>query len=208
MANITSIRRWGDDLHIHTDNGKTIICRGVSSTTWLGNGSLIELDPGADPGPVDPNPNPNPGDPSSIAQSAANWMTSRLGKFAYSQVNPGRLDPDNSGYGDCSSVIYRAYLTYGVMVGTWTGDMVHYGTQIVPPTPASGWAGVQHLVKVGDCILYSWYSNSIGTYDHVDMLLGGDSCVGHGGPDAGPKMQQVSRQLSWSPSTFEIRRYA
>ena len=117
-------------------------------------------------------------------------MYDRQYKFSYLQA-PGRLNPDQSGFGDCSSTIYRAYMdTVGINPGTWTGDQYNRGTEVVRgyghPTPAQ-------IAKMttADMIVISWGGGYPHT-DHVEMYTGdGSHTIGHGGPRKGPHINSI-----------------
>ena len=132
------------------------------------------------------------------------WMTDRLDKFAYSQA-PGRLNPDKYGYGDCSSTCYRAYYdSYGINVGTWTGEQAERGRLVT-----SGYGAMTEsqaeMLKPGDLVII-WWNSEDSRSDHVEMATGsGFECVGHGGPDNGPDINSLSMLNScWK---WEARRY-
>lgn len=121
------------------------------------------------------------GDPAGVCELYASWE----GKFAYSQED-GRLDPVNSGYGDCSSTIWAAYnQAAGIDVGTWTGDMAGKGTEI-----ASG-SGEIPLDKMApaDLVLMCHYGYDP-SFDHVELYMGDNKLMGHGGPGNGPTWKQ------------------
>ena len=127
-------------------------------------------------------------------------------QFSYGQ-GAGRLDPESSGYGDCSSVIWRAFHDVaGVNTGTWTGDMLNYGTLIA--SGSYGQLPIEEMVP-GDCILIDWPRNGhTSTFDHVELYVGNNTNWGHGGPGNGPHLtsedtrNQGARYLRW-----QIRRY-
>ena len=127
-------------------------------------------------------------------------------QFSYGQ-GAGRLDPESSGYGDCSSTIWRAYHDVtGVNTGTWTGDMLNHGTLIA--SGSYGQLPIEQMVA-GDCILIDWPRNGqTSTFDHVELYVGNNTNWGHGGPGNGPHLtsedtrNQGARYLRW-----QIRRY-
>lgn len=126
-------------------------------------------------------------------------------RFAYSQ-GAGRLDPVNSGYGDCSSTVWFAYQQVaGIDVGTWTGAMAGKGTKI-----ASGYSGDGLPIgdmQPADLVLIMWngYNSS---FDHVELYMGNNELWGHGGPDNGPN--QTTADAGNYPRYmyyWEVRRY-
>lgn len=141
---------------------------------------------------------------SEAQQGVWNWMESRIDKFAYAQAE-GRLDPDHSGIGDCSSLCYRAYMDVtGINVGTWTGEQYHTGTEVV-----SGGGRMSDeqlkLTQKGDLCVMTWNSG----YGHVEMLEGWPSPrhIGHGGPDNGPDIGDDIRTYLDDTADWTVRRY-
>lgn len=127
---------------------------------------------------------------------ALQWMISRIGKFGYRQA-PGRMDPDNSGFGDCSSTIYRAYKdTSNTFVGTWTGDQYFRGRDVLGRGSGAMTAAQRAQLRPGDMIVMAWLST--GSYypetDHVDMVVDSNTLIGHGGnPYYGPVKYSIDR---------------
>ena len=129
------------------------------------------------------------GDGSAGAKALA-WMKSRIMKFKYRQA-PGRLNPDQSGFGDCSSTIYRAYMdTSGINPGTWTGDMYNRGAAVIPRGSGRMSSAQQALLKPGDVIVISWGGGYPHT-DHVEMYVGPGQTIGHGGDGPGPHINSI-----------------
>lgn len=127
-------------------------------------------------------------------------------RFAYSQA-PGRLDPETSGYGDCSSTIWYAYQKVaGINVGTWTGDMAGRGTLI-----ASGGATDPlpiDKMQPADLVLIDWPPGGNKDFDHVELYMGNNVLWGHGGPENGPNettadAAEHTRYFAY----WEVRRY-
>jgi cell wall-associated NlpC family hydrolase len=155
-----------------------------------------------------PPPTPSPGGDGSKGAKALQWMMSRIGKFAYRQA-PGRLDPDHTGFGDCSSTVYRAYKdTSGTFVGTWTGDQYFRGRDVMGRGGGAMTAAQRALLKPGDLIVMAW--RSTGSYypetDHVEMVVDSNRLIGHGGnPYYGPVITSIDRLAGtrW----WTVRRY-
>lgn len=138
------------------------------------------------------------------AQLVYKWMYDRQYKFLYRQA-PGRLDPDRSGFTDCSGSIYRAYMDVaGINPGTWTGDQYNRGTQVVRGSGMPSAAQIAQM-RVADMIVMSWddpYPNT----DHVEMYTGdGSHTIGHGGPNRGPHINSIAmlRNAAW----WTVRRH-
>lgn len=156
-----------------------------------------------------PSPTPSPGGGGSTkGAKALQWMMSRIGKFAYRQA-PGRLDPDHTGFGDCSSTVYRAYKdTSGTFVGTWTGDQYFRGRDVMGRGGGAMTAAQRALLRPGDLIVMAW--RSTGSYypetDHVEMVVDSNRLIGHGGnPYYGPVITSIDRLAGtrW----WTVRRY-
>lgn len=155
-----------------------------------------------------PSPSPSPGGDGSKGAKALQWMMSRIGKFAYRQA-PGRLDPDRTGFGDCSSTVYRAYKdTSGTFVGTWTGDQYFRGRDVMGRGGGAMTAAQRAMLRPGDLIVMAW--RSTGSYypetDHVEMVVDSNRLIGHGGnPYYGPVITSIDRLAGtrW----WTVRRY-
>ena len=124
------------------------------------------------------------------------------GRFYYSQEG-GRLDPENSGYGDCSSTIWAAYQkAAGIDCGTWTGDMVTKGQLIAS---GSGELPIEQM-QPADLIIVNHYGYS-DSFDHVEMYLGDNKYAGHGGPGNGPTIKDNARAYGTYEHDWQVRRY-
>jgi len=146
-----------------------------------------------------PAPSPTP------AEQVAAQMLSWVGMFDYSQA-AGRLDPVNTGFGDCSSVVWAAYfLVTGINVGTWTGDQIHNGTLI-----DSGDYGSTNIanLKPADLLLIDWDgAHSFTSAGHVEMFVGNNQLCGHGGPGKGPTIKNGVNSYIANCPNWQIRRY-
>lgn len=124
------------------------------------------------------------------------------GKFDYSQEG-GRLDPVHTGYGDCSSTIWRAYQdAVGVDVGTWTGSMVNLGELVAE---GQGKELPIEIMEPADLIIvnHSYHNPS---YDHVELYLGDNRFMGHGG-GTGPTIKSDARSYGLYEYDWQVRRY-
>jgi len=136
------------------------------------------------------------------AQKVVKLYTSWVGKFAYSQAG-GRLDPLNTGYGDCSSTIWRAYMdALGMDVGGWTGAMVGLGSTVAT---GSGQLPIEKM-ELGDLCLFNW-SGYNPSYDHVELYCGDNVLCGHGGPGNGPTYKNDARSYGTAATDWQVRRY-
>ena len=190
---------WGDGsglLHMSTSNGVVTAYPTGNSRQWVTGANKVSS--GGSPavpgnaGGAAPGGGAVPGgaDAASKRYAVYKWMYDRQYKFTYLQA-PGRLNPDQSGFGDCSSTIYRAYMdTVGINPGTWTGDQYNRGTEVVRgyghPTPAQ-----IGQMTTADMIVISWGGGYPHT-DHVEMYTGdGSHTIGHGGPNRGPHINSI-----------------
>lgn len=195
--------RWihlqGDNIYLH-DGGKVSVFRPTTAQNWVE--SVAKGNPisgGQTEG------GSSSGDATSDQRKVYDLYLSWQGRFAYSQAG-GRLDPLHTGYGDCSSTIWRAYQdALGIDVGTWTGAMKGKGRRV----HASGGTSVDEALKnaqTGDLLLLCWGYDYV-NYDHVEMVTGdGTHCLGHGGPGNGPTLKDMKATMQ-AAATWEIRRY-
>lgn len=188
---------WSDGsgmLHITTSSGTVTAYPTGNSRQWVMGMNTVSSG-GSTPTPGNAGggsgtPPPGSGDAATKRQAVYMWMYNRQYKFAYRQA-PGRLNPDQSGFGDCSSTIYRAYMdTVGINVGTWTGDQYNRGTEIVR---GYGHPTAAQIAKMttADMIVISW-GDPYPSTDHVEMYTGdGKHTIGHGGPGKGPHINSI-----------------
>lgn len=192
------IQLSGDNLYLH-DNGTTRTFLKSAAQNWFETQTAGKPITGGQTGGGTPAPTPS-GSADKVYALYLSWQ----GRFEYSQAG-GRLDPLHTGYGDCSSTIWRAYQdALGIDVGTWTGAMVGKGTQVYHSdrnSVADAIAGSH----AGDLLLLAWSWRNP-SYDHVEMMTGGAQCIGHGGPGKGPVYKDAATQMQGAVM-WEIRRY-
>lgn len=188
---LARVEEWGNVLIAHMADGKQVQC---APTGW---GQYVAGPGGAGtPPPTNTAPGGQNGAPgtgggggalapgtSETRQKLVYWMASRENKFRYSN-GAGRLDPDRSGVGDCSSTCRRAYLDVcGIDIGgnTVAQSANGHGVFVIGWTTAKSVSAQQlALMKPGDLVFYDWGSGRVGV-DHVEMYAGGDLTWGHGG---------------------------
>lgn len=190
---------WSDGsglLHMNTSSGVVTAYPTGNTRQWLTSANKVSSGGSAatpgNAGGAAPGGGAVPGgaDAASKRYAVYKWMYDRQYKFTYLQA-PGRLNPDQSGFGDCSSTIYRAYMdTVGINPGTWTGDQYNRGTEVLRgyghPTPAQ-----IAQMTTADMIVISWGGGYPHT-DHVEMYTGdGSHTIGHGGPNRGPHINSI-----------------
>lgn len=139
-------------------------------------------------------------------QQIADLYKSWVGRFYYSQA-PGRLDPLNTGYGDCSSTIWAAYHQItNINCGTHTGEMINLGTKIID----GRYGDVdESILQPADLLLINWKGDASypNPSSHVEMYVGNGEICGHGGtPYYGPTIKNLHSYISGCP-IWQIRRY-
>lgn len=193
------IQLQGDNL-VHYSGGTASVFVKSSAQTWMYKTSKTK------PGGGQTGGGSSSGSSSEDAARVVEWLRSRIGKYAYSQ-GAGRLNPDSSGYGDCSSVCWRAYQdVLGIDVGTWTGQMAGKGTRVCGSSDTSVSDAIR-MTRAADLLLLDWgaYTQA---WDHVEMFTGDgkDETLSHGGPGNGPNLFTASGEMNMA-SRWEIRRY-
>lgn len=197
-GNLGTITLLGDNtLRIQTDKG-IVTAYPTTVDVWRvgsNNGGTVGS-------PVQPPSGDAPGQPSALRAAVVKWMTDHAGQFAYSQA-PGRLDPVGSGYGDCSSIVYAAYKSIGIEIGTSTYTQKVQGTEIARGGGAMSDTDVAKLLP-GDLICMYWSAG----YEHVQMSMGGTQHIGHGGPGNGPTVsaQPITTYLT-KTDWWTVRRF-
>ena len=145
-----------------------------------------------------------PGRPNSAQQALVEKMKSIQGTISYSQSGP--RNPD-AGSADCSSTVNWAYKNIvGIDVGNNTPAIMqsaNLSTVDMSDIPISGGengSGPTNpgLLMPGDLLLYSRPGKSFSagrpySVGHVEMYMGDGQTIGHGGPDKGPKIKQLSK---------------
>jgi hypothetical protein len=135
----------------------------------------------------------------STPQSVVNmlkWQDDHAGDLAYSQSDPHRLSSDDAHMlspTDCSGLIARLHSRFadGLYIGTYTGNESEHGTLIT-----TDHSRVTSLAEPGDCILYNWYYDPDGPFNHINMYAGGGVVWNHGGPGHGPVKESLASNLS------------
>lgn len=142
---------------------------------------------------------------SAAAEGVVSLYKSWEGRFNYGQGG-GRLDPLKSGYGDCSSTIWRAYKDVtGIDVGTWTGAQADRGRLI-----ASGSGGNLPLdsMQLADLVIFFKGGKS----KHVELYTGYNEFYGHGGGSNGSvkgptRKPNANTYTANYGGTWQVRRY-
>ena len=201
-------------IHFPDDAQLSAYWDGVS--TWTSRnetGRGVEPSPETPPPPA-PSPSfpdvpaPTPPPPSSDADArrarVVKWLRDRIGKFDYLQ-GPGRLTPDKSGKSDCSGVVYAAYNSIGINIGSGsTRSQVNNGTKVYSANGRVTQATVNAMLP-GDLIYMALAGGTRIT--HVEMYCGGGKIIGHGGvPRMGPTERSATSSFT-SCSYHNVRRH-
>ena len=167
-----------------------------SGQRWINGTTAIPLPPPPPPitggdttPPTTPIPPPNTG----INDAVVTKMHSYLGTLKYSQA-AGRLNPDTSGYSDCSALIWFCFKRVrGIEVGQWSGAQATRGTNIYTGAPEN--APLASLQK-GDLIVWNRKLSRIPVAGlnegHAALWYGsGNQIIDHGS-GMGPKVRAYS----------------
>ena len=209
---LSSIRRTGNALHLIDSTGHETVCLPNGRGFWIPVNSDAFIVPGSvyDPeGPdYDPTSPPDPDEPSdsSIQSKLIAWHKARLGKFRYSQNTSGRLNPDKSGYTDCSGLQYACYKKVtGKNVGTNSRDQANngHGGRVVTTDRSDILHG--RGMQKGDLI---FYAHPGATWSHVEMYMGNQKVIGISNVhQKGSRIQALSLQVNYFKGKLKVKRY-
>lgn len=202
---VSRLMPWADNIIAEFADGHRLLFNSTGTGFFtagqdetVGSAPVPAPDPDApDPDPVDPD---NP--PSGKGGEMVQWMKARVGKYSYSQ-GAGRLTPDLYNATDCSGLVrYMIQKVLGKTIGTYTGAQYTQGTRIASGSSAGGYD--TSLWQPGDLIYLDWIGRGRNTVDHVEVYIGGNQTIGHGGPGKGPTI----KELSWlSANNYYIQRF-
>lgn len=202
LGQVALVTKVGDHVQVSGSTAKTMAYSD-------GKGHWISSDPYA-PGsmpvaqpPANPNPPSPPSGGSTKGGALVDWMAQHADAYAYGQ-GPGRLEPDTSGYTDCSGLCYWCYMqVLGINIGTWGGDQINNGTLVATGTNSIDTSSLQP----GDLIFYEWQGGNPVTYDHTAMYAGNGQVWSHGGGQ-GPNLIAITGQYQGvTPVAIMARRY-
>lgn len=184
----------GQDLLVHgsMNTGDSLLCRYNGNSTWY---------------PVRNSASPNapssgqsaPGTLASTeeAKKAMNWMRERENRFAYAQA-PGRLDPDSSGYTDCSACIWCAINMPNDYKYTWIGTSTYTQWDTIPYVfTAENQVLDTSQMKPGDVLLMQ--SNQ--GWEHAAMYMDDGSIWGAGSAPC-PKQEIPAENVETAYQTW------
>lgn len=196
-SSLTYIKKVKNYLYLYGSDSLAngVICYPSGKNVWIPNLSQASTTIT----PTQPVSNPTDG------EKVAEWYAAHAYAWAYSQGS-GRLEPDVSGYTDCSASVWYAYETVlGIDIGTWTPPQVDdHGWEIAN---SSNHSTVSDIAQPGDLIFVSWYDYAP-HFDHVTMYTGNNILYSHGGPGAGPHPENADEYVSMSKVyAWSVRRY-
>lgn len=182
------IQQFGDSLKVSLGEQSYTAYKGAAQS-WQGKDSGAKPITSGNTGAGTP-----AGNPHEDAAAVLAWISDRAGKFDYSQ-GAGRLNPDETGYTDCSGLIWCAYFfAIGVIVGTWTGEEKDLGTEVTNSSKSSIEDALSK-VQAGDILLIMWLSWKP-DYDHEEIFQADTTKVwSHGGPSKGPETFDAAGQM-------------
>ena len=156
---------------------------------------------------VTPDPTPPPtGGGNEKVQAVVDYYISKVRAWAYSQ-GPLRYSPETSGYSDCSASLRWAYRhKANIEIGTYTGDQQRYGKIIIDNKNGQATDADLAKMRTGDLIFIMW-SGWNSTYDHVEMYIGNNQNIGHGGPGYGPVITPNTKVYTGGCYRWRVRRY-
>lgn len=205
-TDIAQVMVVGDQLHIIKNDSTTIICYHAGANTFLPinktSGSTTVV-----PNPSNPTPEVPPSADANVkVQAMIDFLLANLDTWKYSQ-GAGRLNPPQSGVGDCSSMCYYVYRRFaGIELGANTRLQQSDG-RLIWSASSAGQVPPVNILRPGDLIYYRWRGGSGGTYGvvHVEFYMGNGQTIGHGGPDNGPDVGSMAG-LSASAASSWVRR--
>lgn len=199
---VAYISKVGDHLKVTGGGGSVFAYSDGKGNFVSANSSAPNSSPVVQP-PNNPTPPSPPPAGTSQGQALVNWMAAHADAYAYGQ-GPGRLEPDTSGYTDCSGLCYWCYMqVLGINIGTWGGDQINNGTLVATGTNSIDTTSLQP----GDLIFYEWQGGNPVTYDHTAMYAGNGQVWSHGGGQ-GPNLIAITGQYEGvTPVAIMARRY-
>lgn len=169
-SEISYIQQNGDQLIIYGPNTYKdgLICYPVPGSKWVPAKNANGVAGGGDPGGGGTTPAPE------AAERAYQWLVDHLHQWSYGN-GAGRLNPEQSGYTDCSGGFWCAYY-YGAGVdigGNWTGTQATIGREIWRGT---SWQDIPwDQTRRGDLLLLAGPAGyNFGVYSADAQMLTGE----------------------------------
>ena len=142
------------------------------------------------------------------------WLQNRLAKFWYGNAKPAKLNPDRSGFSDCSGVIAAAYASVGISIGDMSYKQAAGGELIAQGSTVAEFKKIEHLLRGGDVVgmaLVTGSWNSGADINHVEAWSSPGLSYGHGGLPGeayGPRLHSIyGRWLLQDARKWVVRRY-
>lgn len=199
------ISMHGRTLHVHhRDGGVQKFFK--SGAIWIAArdpnaGAIYEGGADSPPIPVEPG-----GPASDAAAKVIAFARSKLLDFSYSQ-GPGRLNPEVSGYSDCSAFLVWVFQKAAnvSLGGTYTGNLCTKGKLVKEGRPS------RDEMAPGDLIFYRWGSSvrANSPFDHVSMYTGEGTRISMG-RTPGPDEKVVEGDFDYAlgrGGRIQVRRY-
>ena len=146
----------------------------------------------------------NDADDEARMEAMIQFGLSMQGKNTYTQSSLRTQVFETPGYSDCSSFCWKMYERFfGIYVGSWTGEQVTKGTQVVQSSGGAYnkvSASEMALLKPGDLLFYGG-----GSAQHVEMYIGNGQQLGHGS-GMGPTLKNTL-EYSHAAGFYQARRY-
>lgn len=189
---IKYIQAWGNSLVVvgKASKSEKLVCYNTGMDIWVPSHGTVTENPGAGGGGT--------GDPADFTAMKKLWQDN-ASRWNYSQ-GPGRLNPESSGYSDCSACIYwaanKATNNKYNWIGTWTGAMQKNCKLIRHGTNADLKISTDEI-RPGDIILIDYGGD--GQSDHVDWYFGNGEVWGAG---SAPLPKRVSTDVTNYLNTY------
>ena len=212
-SQIQRIGENGQHLIIYGEDNETgIVCFRTTNNFWI-PASNTAAPP--TPTPVDPPPPPEPAAQGDFERMRQLWYDNEE-RWVYGW-GPGRLDPESSGYSDCSGTIYWAVNKIrpdlAESLGVWTPAQVNAGSRVTNGLVTTTVHVDEAILRPGDILLVSKSGSYQGSGDsHVEWYFGNGVLWGAGfAPlphhSADSVDAYLHRIVPNGYTTFEIRRF-
>lgn len=178
---ISYVEASGNDLIIHgkVTGSSKLLCHNTGRGIWLPWSGTNVPNPGGGESASGDVPSASADDPADFPAMRQLWYDNAEA-WGYRQA-PGRLDPPNSGYSDCSGCVYWAAnaATNGKYswIGTWTGAMLENVPVVFETT--DNYIPLDKL-RPGDLIIMDYEGDGDTETDHVDWYFGNGVVWGAG----------------------------
>lgn len=211
-SQIQKIGQTGQQLIIYgKDNPDGVVCYRATNNLWYPTSNTAAPDT---PTPIVPEPSDTPATSSEFEAMRQLWYDNE-GRFSYGW-GPGRLDPESSGFTDCSGCIWWAVNKIrpdlAQALGDYTTPQSHAGELVVQGNLADLVTFDSSILKEGDIVLVSKSGNYSANGDsHVEWYFGNDTLWGAGYAPlphfSSSSVFQYLKAVSDRYTTYMIRRF-